>query len=91
MVQDVMLSLLFPFLLWSCLLLVDKARTHSATLTPTDNNQKIKRSVVAEQFIETAIVADETMLQYHRQRLESYLFSLMHVVSHMGQIQMLVT
>ena len=89
------LSLLFQFLLWSCLLLADKARTHSATLTPTDNSQnsqKIKRSVVAEQFVETAIVADKTMLQYHgRKRLESYLFSLMNVVSHMGRIQMLVT
>ena len=86
------LSLLFQFLLWSCLLLADKARTHSATLTPTDNSQKIKRSVVAEHFVETAIVADKTMLQYHgRKRLESYLFSLMNVVSHMGRIQMLVT
>ena len=92
MVQDVTLSLLFQFLLWSCLLLADKARTHSATLTPTNNSQKIKRSVVAEQFVETAIVADKTMLQYHgRERLESYLFSLMNVVSHMGRIQMLVT
>ena len=92
MVQDITLSLLFQFLLWSCLLLADKATTHSATLTPTDNSQKIKRSVVAEQFVETAIVADKTMLQYHgRERLESYLFSLMNVVSHMGRIRMLVT
>ena len=92
MVQDITLSLLFQFLLWSCLLLADKATIHSATLTPTDNSQKIKRSVVAEQFVETAIVADKTMLQYHgRERLESYLFSLMNVVSHMGRIRMLVT
>lgn len=86
-VLDITLSLLFHFLLWSCLLLADKAGTHSATLTPTVNSHKTKRSVIAEQFVETAIVADKTMLQYHkRENLESYLFSLMNVVSDVGRV-----
>ena len=92
--SNISLSLLFQFLLWSCLLLADKAETPSANLTPTTNSGKTKRSVVTEQFVETTIVADKRMLQHHgRKKLESYLFSLMNVVSHMGWrfIWMLVT
>ena len=87
------ISLSLQFLLWSYLL-ADKPETPSTNLTPTSNSGKTKRSVVTEQFVETAIVADKSMLQHHgRKKLESYLFSLMNVVSHMGWrfIWMLVT
>ena len=88
------ISLSLQFLLWSYLLPADKPETPSTNLTPTSNSGKTKRSVVTEQFVETAIVADKSMLQHHgRKKLESYLFSLMNVVSHMGWmfIWMLVT
>lgn len=44
-------------------------------------NDRLRRSVVTERYIETAIVADRTMLEKHgRRNLESYLYSLMNVV-----------
>jgi len=59
-----------------------KEEEGTANLTPKAENPRMKRSVVSERFVETAIVADRTMLQhYGRENLESYLFILMNVVS----------
>ena len=59
-----------------------KAEASTANLRPNADSPKMKRTVVSERFVETAIVADRSMLEHHgREDLQSYLFTLMNVVS----------
>ena len=52
---------------------------------PHPLNHLKRRSVVSEIIIETAVVADKGMLEeYGKENLESYLFTLMGVVSHLS-------
>lgn len=58
-------------------------RTVSSTMDQV-SSARLKRNSrpVLEYFIETAIIADKSMLDYHgRERLEAYLFTLMSIVS----------
>jgi hypothetical protein len=48
-----------------------------------------KRLITApESYVETVVVADETMLQFHsEENLEAYIFTIMNIVSSLGTLQ----
>ena len=58
--------------------------TAVGTSRPVDKEVRRKRLVTAARsYVETAVVADQSMLQFHEEEnLEAYIFTLMNIVSH---------
>ena len=69
--------------LYLCVYAAQEVPQESREVPPvrSKGDGRLRRNVVTERYIETAIVADRTMLEKHgRKNLESYLYSLMNVV-----------